>query len=73
VSKAKGKNKTITIIAGPTYENDLPVFKWSDSEICKNDPRFGLPEEAKFEWFDYHNEFYDEFIYENPKIMKFLE
>lgn len=73
VRKAKGKNKTISIIAGPTYENDIPVFKWSDSEKCKNDPRYGLPEVAKFEWYDYHNEFYDEVVYENSEVMKFLE
>jgi len=73
VSKAKGRNKTISIVSGPTYENDLPVFNWSNSEVCKNDPKFGLPEEPKFEWYEYQSEFYDEIIYHGKEYLNFLE
>ena len=75
VKNAKGKNKVISIVAGPSLGNNLPEFNWSNSEICKDDPKYGLPEQPKFDWFEYRNEFYDESIYQfdNPELMKFLE
>jgi hypothetical protein len=75
VSKAKGKNKVISIISGPTTGNNLPQFKWSDSDRCSNDPKYGLPDQPNFDWFEYHNEFYDEFLYRNEtqSLLKFLE
>lgn len=64
ISKAKGKNKRINIIIGPTNEQ-VPTFIWEESTTCKNDPRFGLPNKYDFGWYEYSNEFYDEEIYKN--------
>jgi hypothetical protein len=62
VSLAKGKYKTFNIIQGPTYDN-VPAFSWTNSESCKTDPHYGMPDEYKFEWYQYKNEFVDEVLY----------
>lgn len=73
VKNAIGKFKKVNIIIGPTNEQ-VPTFKWSDSEICKNEPRFGLPEQYDFKWYEYQSEFYDEEIYKDEiKTLSYLE
>ncbi len=67
VKDAKGKYKKINIIIGPTYDQ-LPIFKWDESELCKDDPRLGLPEKYDFKWLQYQSEFYDEEIYKNDSV-----
>jgi hypothetical protein len=67
VSKVKGKNKRISVIAGPTNEQQ-PNFKWDRSFVCKKDPRFGLSAEYKFEWFEYVSEFQIDDTEENLKF-----
>jgi hypothetical protein len=56
VTEAKGKNKKVNLISGPTNDQQ-PNFKWGDSTICSNDPRIGLSEEFNFTWFEYTSEF----------------
>jgi hypothetical protein len=56
VSKAKGKNKRVNLISGPTNDQQ-PNFKWNDSNICAKSPRDGLPEEFSYTWIEYTSEF----------------
>jgi hypothetical protein len=56
VKDARGSKKKIHIIAGPTNEQQS-VFRWDNSESCKNDPRLGIPMEFDFGWFEYKSEF----------------
>jgi hypothetical protein len=71
VTLAKGRNKIINIVQGPTFDN-LPAFNWKNSEKCKYDPRFGLPDVFEFHWFQYKNQFVDELVYESEKL-EFIE
>lgn len=69
VSKAKGRFKTISIAGGPTHD-DLEGFNWSKSNPCRNQPRHGLPDNASFEWVDYHTQFTD---YEQKDTLKYIQ
>lgn len=71
VNQAKGKNKIINIIQGPTYDSQ-PVFTWKDSPKCSTDPHFGLPESYKFDWFQYKSQFVDEYVY-GPEKLEYIE
>ena len=66
VKHAIGKYKKVNIIIGPTNEQ-VATFKWEESVVCKNDPRFGLPEKYDFNWYEYQSEFYDEEIYKDDE------
>jgi len=72
VKDAVGKIKKVNIIIGPTNEQ-VPTFKWNESEVCKDDPRFGLPEIYDFQWYQYKSEFYDEEIYKENENLIYLE
>ena len=67
VTMAKGRNKLINIIQGPSND-ELPAFNWKKSDACKLDPHFGLPDEYKYEWYQYKSEFVDELAYEDSSL-----
>jgi hypothetical protein len=71
VTLAKGRNKIINIVQGPTFDS-LPAFNWKTSEKCKYDPKFGLPDVFEFQWFQYKNQFVDELVY-GPEKLEFIE
>jgi hypothetical protein len=70
LSMAKGKDKFIYIIQGPSND-DQPVFSFKNSLKCKDDPSFGLDNEFKYGWWRYKNQFTDKLIY--PDELEYLE
>jgi len=74
VKKAKGKQKKIQIVNGPSNDQQ-PTFNFDKAEGCQTTNHFGLPNEFNFQWYQYESIFVDEFIIEESegRQIKFLE